>query len=121
MPYLLADGSHAMKGRTGANHPSWKGGVTPERQAFYASPEWREACCAVWHRADAQCERCTADHRDHSQRGSFHVHHIVSFAVRELRASVSNLALLCRDCHLFVHSKKNVTGEFLGGGRKQWR
>jgi len=44
----------------------------------------------------------------------FHVHHIVSFAVRELRAAVSNLALLCEDCHRFVHSNANTACEFLG-------
>lgn len=42
-PYLLADGTHAMKGRTGEKHHSWRGGLTPERQAFYASVEWAAA------------------------------------------------------------------------------
>lgn len=31
----------------------------------------------------------------------------------ELRAVPSNLALLCRPCHLWVHSRQNVNREFL--------
>ena len=113
VPYLLKNGEHAMRGRTGDKHPGWKGGRTPERQAFYASTEWKEACKSVWTRANALCERCGTDHRAEGMRGTFHVHHIVSFQVRELRATVSNLALLCDKCHRFVHSKRNTTREFL--------
>lgn len=101
-----------MRGKRGSETSNWKGGATPERQAFYASSEWREACRAVWHRADARCERCCEDSRDRNQ--PFHVHHIVSFANRALRATVSNLALLCRPCHHFVHSAKNTNRDFIG-------
>jgi hypothetical protein len=102
------------RGKRGAETPNWKGGVTPERQAFYGSPEWKRACRIVWHRADARCERCAKDHRAEGNRGTFHVHHIVSFRVRALRAEPTNLALLCRECHRFVHGKLNVAREFLG-------
>jgi predicted HNH restriction endonuclease len=44
---------------------------------------------------------------------AFHVHHIVSFQVAELRAVVSNLALLCAACHRWVHSAANVDRAFL--------
>lgn len=102
-------------GKTGTNHPAWKGGCTPERQAFYASLQWRDACRIVWRRANAKCERCSEDHRqiDRSRR-AFHVHHIVSFAVADLRAEPTNLALLCDKCHRFVHSRHNTTKEFIG-------
>ena len=43
-----------------------------------------------------------------------HIHHIVSFADTDLRAEVSNLVLLCVKCHRFVHSKNNITQEYLG-------
>ena len=103
-----------MRGKHGPETINWKGGVTPERQAFYASMEWRDACCAVWARANALCERCELDSRTVNLKVEpFHVHHIVSFRVRKLRASVSNLALLCRQCHYFVHSKANSQMEFL--------
>ena len=31
----------------------------------------------------------------------------------ELRAEPDNLVLLCKKCHLFVHSRKNKTSEFI--------
>lgn len=101
-----------MRGKTGAETPNWKGGITPERQAFYATFEWREAVKAVWRRAKARCERCSRHHNVAEHRGTFHIHHIASFAVRHLRAKPSNLALLCKDCHMFVHSKVNLSNEF---------
>lgn len=113
----LKDGTHWLASKPKSEHPNWKGGITPERQAFYASPEWREACRAVWRRADAKCERCGADHRESGRRGTFHVHHIASFAVRELRAEVDNLALLCGDCHRFVHGKANTGRELIGAAK----
>lgn len=105
-----------FRGKRGAETPNWKGGVTPERQAFYASDEWRSACKIVWARAKARCERCGIDHNTADRRGTFNVHHIVSFMVRELRATESNLALLCRPCHFFVHSRDNVDRAFIGEG-----
>lgn len=115
VPWRKENG-HPWRGKGGPGHPSWRGGVTPERQAFYSSDEWKVACVAVWHRADARCERCGEDHRtiDRSDRKrAFHVHHIKSFRFRELRACVDNLALLCGDCHRFVHSKRNAAREYL--------
>lgn len=114
VPYLR-DGRHWLKGARPDANPNWKGGATPERQAFYRSPEWKAACVVVWHRADARCERCGLDHRTVDRRAGprFHVHHIVSFVVKALRAEPTNLALLCRPCHLFVHSKANEAREFL--------
>lgn len=114
VPYLK-NGVHYSKGKSGPEVPSWRGGSTPERQAFYCSPEWKRACSAAWTRADAKCERCALDHRTltRDNRGSFHVHHVVSFAVRELRADPSNLVLLCSGCHRWVHSRKNTRKEFL--------
>lgn len=113
VPYLR-NGQHWLKGQPASANGRWLGGVTPERQAFYRSPEWKAACVEVWKRADAKCERCGRDHRliDRS-RESFDVHHIVTFAVRELRAVPSNLVLLCEACHGFVHSKANTAREFI--------
>lgn len=116
VPYLR-NGEHFNKGKRGAVVANWKGGVTPERQAFYRSEEWKEAVKAVWQRDDAKCQRCGLDHRT-LKRGDkdyrkFHVHHIVSFAVTETRADPSNLVLLCHACHMFVHSKKNTNSDFI--------
>lgn len=113
VPYLR-DGVHFNKGRRGAVVANWKGGVTPERQTFYRSDEWKAAVKAVWKRADAKCERCGLDHRTIDRKvAKFHVHHIVSFAVTELRCDADNLVLLCRPCHLWVHSNANTERQFI--------
>ena len=97
--------TNPMFGRTGASNPHWKGGVTPQRQAFYLSTEWKRACAEVWKRDKATCRRCGQKSKSGS---TLHVHHIASFAVRSLRAKASNLILLCRECHRFIHSARNV-------------
>lgn len=115
------NGDHVLKGRRGAEIHSWKGGVTPERQAFYASEEWKEACRSVWQRADAKCEKCGLDHR-HIDRDAmkFHVHHVASFAKHpERRADPENLKLLCAPCHRWVHSNANTENLFLGASHEE--
>lgn len=101
-----------MWNRRGEKNPRWLGGVTPERQAFYTSEEWREACKFVWKRDNATCVRCGLQREDAGDM-PFHIHHIKSFADKELRAEPSNLVLVCEVCHLFIHSKKNTTHEYL--------
>lgn len=102
---------NAMYGRKGSASPTWKGGHTPERQAFYNTQEWAVACLAAWKRDDATCQRCETRKSDESQK--YCVHHIVSFAVAHLRAEPSNLILLCDECHRWVHSRKNKDREFI--------
>lgn len=112
-----ASGSdNPMWNRRGELNPRWLGGVTPERQAFYTSQEWKSACSAVWKRDNATCQRCQL-HRNDQPDMPFHIHHIVSFAVEKLRADTDNLVLLCEVCHQFVHSRRNVDGEFLSQER----
>lgn len=101
-----------MWNRRGELNPSWRGGVTPQRQAFYASSEWRRACSFVWKRDNAKCQRCCADRRT-SPDLPMHIHHIVGFADADLRADPSNLVLLCEVCHRFVHSRRNTKREYL--------
>lgn len=111
VPYLKG-GVHWMK-LPGAQKPgSWKGGVTPERQAFYSSQEWAESVKAVWARDAAICQMCGKEHNS-EMRGKFAIHHIISFAYTPLRADPSNLILLCRPCHLWVHSRKNIEKQFI--------
>ena len=101
-----------MWNRRGELNPRWRGGVTPERQAFYTSAAWKAACASVWKRDHATCQRCKMRRKDQADM-PFHIHHIVSFADKALRADPANLVLLCEACHLYVHSKKNINGEFL--------
>ncbi len=114
VPYLK-NGKHWMAGKPKEEHPNWKGGATPERQSFYSSPEWAECVKAVWKRDDAKCRKCGLDNRT-VLRGmiKFHIHHVDSFAIRERRAVLENLVLLCGDCHRWVHSKRNKKSLFIG-------
>lgn len=114
VPYLR-DGEHWLKGAAPEDNPNWKGGATPERQAFYRTPRWKAAVKAVWARADACCERCGRDYRAVDRDATrFHVHHLISFAVEPFRADLRNLRLLCQDCHRWVHSRANAGRELLG-------
>ena len=101
-----------MWNKRGELNPNWRGGVTPERQAFYTSNEWKAACSAVWKRDNATCQRCGLDRRDDTGV-PFHIHHIESFANSDLRADIKNLVLLCEVCHNFVHSRRNINSEHL--------
>ncbi|MEN9589050.1 MAG: hypothetical protein RLZZ481_836 [Pseudomonadota bacterium] len=112
VPYLK-NGVHWMKGKSKEDHPMWKGGVTPERQEVYSSFEWVDAVKKVWSRDGATCQKCGAKHNTETNRGTFHIHHIVSFAVKELRTEPNNLILLCKPCHIWVHSNQNTQKLFI--------
>ena len=110
-PYGMSGKRNPMFGKKGPLHPNWKGGSTPERQAFYQTKEWFAACSAVWARDNATCQRC--GHQKVDEAEEFAVHHIVSFLVKELRAEVPNLVLLCGPCHRWVHSRQNANKEYI--------
>jgi 5-methylcytosine-specific restriction endonuclease McrA len=101
-----------MWNKRGELNPRWLGGVTPERQDFYTSRAWKDACRTVWGRDKGICQRCGIKHKE-ALDIPFHIHHIVSFADKDLRAEPGNLVLLCEVCHWFVHSRRNLNGEFL--------
>lgn len=109
------DGTPYWKGKKGEETNNWKGGITPERQVEYDKKEWKSIVVKVWHRDNAICRRCGLDHRIvNREEVQFAIHHIVSFQDKKLRYALDNLVLLCRPCHLFVHSNANVNKEFLG-------
>lgn len=111
LKYWGASGlANGMYGKRGAQVPNWKGGVTPERQALYSSQAWADAVKTVWRRDHATCRRCG---QKPAGRRQMHLHHVVSFAVKELRAEPSNLILVCVTCHRWIHSRQNVHKEFL--------
>jgi hypothetical protein len=111
VPFNPAIGSY-MKGRKGASHPQWKGGITPERQNFNSTQEWKDAVRAVKARDKHTCQRCGKAKR-RCDGEAFDVHHIVPFECKELRAVVSNLVYLCEKCHYWVHGKDNVHKDFI--------
>jgi len=107
----------AFKGHSqlkGPESPFWQGGITPERQAFYASDEWKAVVKKVYARDSKRCRRCGIT-QEHGKLAGFkmHVHHIYPFAVQPSRTKLSNLVLLCNPCHNFVHSRENGTRQFL--------
>lgn len=111
VPYLV-NGKHWLK-QDGVHSPMWKGGVTPERQCIYGSKEWKNAVKEVWKRENATCQLC-GKHQNEDKEHAFNIHHVYTFAeYPHLRTNPDNLVLLCRDCHLFVHSKKNIDLKFM--------
>ena len=106
VPFDPLVGSY-MKGRKGSETTNWKGGVTPERESHVSSDEWKAVAREVWARDRAICQICGKDHNKSRVKGGFHIHHIVSFQHKELRSDISNLILLCKECHRWVHSRKN--------------
>ena len=99
--------NNPMYGKRGKDSHSWRGGVTADRQLLYVSIEWKKAARQVWRRDKALCRECgTQVGRGDTKHA---IHHIVSFEHKELRCDLNNLVLLCKDCHIFIHSKKNIT------------
>lgn len=102
------------KQKRGKDSPFWQGGVTPERQSFYASDEWKQVVGLVYERDRKCCRRCGTTQNQAKIAGfKMHVHHIYPFALKDTRKSLGNLVLLCKPCHNFVHSKENGKREFL--------
>jgi hypothetical protein len=116
VPYLK-NGIHWLKS-PGAVNGRWLGGITPERQTFYRSAEWKEAVKAVWKRDNGICQRCASDYRtiQRSVFSKFQIHHIDGFQIVARRTVLDNLALVCRPCHLWIHSAENTARLFLGEG-----
>jgi hypothetical protein len=88
-----------MYGRIGALNPNWRGGLTPARQAIYASYAWRVFRRAVRKR-DVVCRLCgTPDQLE--------IHHIERFADAPLLVmDLGNAILLCVDCHRGLRGKE---------------
>ena len=101
---------NGMYGRFGKDNPHWMGGISPERQAFYASHEWSDAVKQIWKRDDAKCVRGGIRKTSDIE---MHIHHIASFSIKEMRCDLDNLILVCKKCHNWIHSKKNVEEAFL--------
>jgi hypothetical protein len=99
-----------MWNKKGELNPRWLGGITPERQSFYISQEWKNVCSEVWKRDKAICQRCGLRKETDMP---FHIHHIKSFKESKLRADINNLILLCETCHQWIHSKGNKSNDYI--------
>ena len=85
---------------------------TPERQSIYSSIDWKLAVKEVWKRDKGFCKKCG---KKNTGKMQYDIHHLESFSNKELRCEPNNLILLCHKCHLWVHSKENITKEFIHG------
>jgi endogenous inhibitor of DNA gyrase (YacG/DUF329 family) len=109
VPYKKEIGSY-MKNRKGKDTPGWKGGITPERQELYARKEWKEVWYSVMNRDKKTCQRCGKKYKKGIR---LDVHHIRSFKVISERMELSNLIVLCYECHKWVHSNKNINKDYI--------
>jgi len=112
VPYMK-NGNHWLKSVTSKEHPMWKGGLSPERQSVYSSLKWISSVKRVWKRDNATCQNCGKHHNTELNRGNFHIHHIISFQNKPTQTDYNNLVLLCKECHKWVHSKKNKNQKFI--------
>lgn len=104
--------NNPMFGRLGEASPTWKGGITPERQKQYSRSAWKKIKREVLERDKHTCQRCGC--RPEGKR-AIHAHHIKSWdEYPALRLDANNIVTLCRACHRWVHSKANTGNEFLG-------
>jgi 5-methylcytosine-specific restriction endonuclease McrA len=111
VPYLKG-GRHWLHAVGREHHPRWKGGITPERQALYASREWKAAARAAKKRDGHACRRCGLM-KKRGDGAPFDLHHVVPFECVALRAAVDNLVYLCEPCHMWVHGPENVEKRFI--------
>lgn len=103
---------NGMYGATGENNPNYKDGSSPERQRLYAMGKGKAFLRAILKRDGYTCQRCGAAHEGGR---SLHVHHIKPWAGNEsLRFDQTNVIVLCKPCHSWVHSKANVNLDYLG-------
>ncbi len=103
--------ANPMYGRTDALNPRYVDGSAPERQRMYVRAEGRSFLSRIYRRDGFKCVRCLAAK---SGPRSLHVHHIKPWAGNNaLRFDETNVVALCRACHHWVHSKANVSREYL--------
>jgi hypothetical protein len=106
-----AGSANPMFGKVGPLNPRYVDGSSPERQAMYARGVGREFLREVLKRDGYRCVRCGAKKTGPK---SLHVHHIKPWAGNvSLRFDPDNAVTLCRDCHVWVHSRRNRRKEFL--------
>lgn len=111
VPYLV-NGEHWTK-QEGVHTHWWKGGIAPERQAFYGKEEWKAAEKFVRERDNNTCQLCGMKQPEDAKK-RFDIHHIYKFDENvRLRAHPDNLVVLCHKCHMFVHSSKNTEHKFM--------
>jgi hypothetical protein len=83
---------------SGANSPSWKGGITPENARVRTSREMKAWRKAVFQRDDFTCRECS------TRGGDMNAHHVKPFCTHpELRFEIDNGLTVCEPCHRDIH------------------
>lgn len=107
----LSGKNNPMYGIKGDKHPNWKGGTTPERQKLYGTELWKEIVKTTFTRDNWVCQRCS---RKGTCKNGLHTHHLKAWAdYPDNRFDLDNLITLCRKCHNWVHSNKNINKEYI--------
>jgi hypothetical protein len=96
-----------MKIRIGENHPSWRGGTTPEDKKARASPEYKRWVKMVLRRDHYRCQIC-------GSAANLNAHHIKHFVNNpKLRTEISNGLTLCESYHREEHKKERILNKML--------
>ena len=85
--------------KSGAEHPNWKGGISPYRMTHYfRDARYKPFRSAVLNRDDWTCQECG------KRGGRLQVHHVIPYADCPERAfDVDNGITLCKKCHYAKH------------------
>lgn len=80
----------------------------PFARKFYRSKEWKKIREYIFNKYHGLCDKCTKPGEE--------VHHKVWLSPKniedaEITLGEDNLVLLCRDCHIAIHRKVEVTKE----------
>jgi len=103
--------ANPMFGKFGKGNPNYEDGRTPERQRAYSRSAWKKLVEAVQERDGHKCVRCGAE----SDLGT---HHLKSWAAHaESRYDLQQIVTVCKKCHRWIHSKRNVNYDFLSSRR----
>lgn len=79
----------------GENHPSWKGGITPEHEKTRKSNSYKAWRLSVFKRDHFTCQDCGV------KGGTLEAHHIKPFSeYPEDRLSLENGITYCKQCHI---------------------
>jgi transposase-like protein len=91
--------ANPMFHRRGPLSHTWRGGITPYRQAIYGTWKWGQFARSIFAR-DKVCKLCGA-------KGNRHIHHIIPVADAPLLImDPGNVVLLCEQCHWNLKGKE---------------
>ena len=106
---------NGMFNRRGHLAPAYiDGGGYDRRFASGGIVTWRTVRLRIIHQRGRTCQRCGTEANGYREPA---LHHLIGWAGHpETRFDPTNIVVLCRACHRWVHSDQNTTGAFLGGG-----